>query len=236
ANSMDAVSDRDFVLDFLFACSVLMMHLSRLSEELVLWSSQEFGFVHLPDSLCTGSSIMPQKKNPDLPELVRGKTGRVYGNLVALLTTMKGLPLAYNKDMQEDKEVLFDTLETVQDCLLVTARLLKGLLFDREAMREAVEKGCLVATDLADYLVTKGMPFRQAHEIVGRMVLFAMEGERELKDLSLEEMRGFADQIREDVYEWLDPLMCVKRRGLPGGTGPDRVKEQLEKAIGELAS
>lgn len=185
-NSMDAVSDRDFVIEFLFDSAVLMMHLSRFCEELIIWSSQEFGFTSLPDAFCTGSSIMPQKKNPDLPELIRGKTGRVYGHLMALLTTLKGLPLSYNKDLQEDKEALFDTVDTVEQCLSVLGRLLKEVSFDEERMRKATEEGYLVATDLADYLVRKGMTFRKAHEAVGKMVLFAMDQKKELGQLSLD--------------------------------------------------
>ncbi|MCP4667909.1 MAG: argininosuccinate lyase, partial [Deltaproteobacteria bacterium] len=188
-NSMDAVSDRDFVLEFLFNASLLMMHLSRLSEELVMWSSHEFGFVTFSDAFSTGSSIMPQKKNPDLPELVRGKTGRVYGHLISLLTTMKGLPLAYNKDMQEDKEALFDAVDTVEICLQVMGRLLGEISFNGDRLKEAAEKGFLVATDLADYLVRKGMTFRKAHDRVGKMVLFAAGQDKELKDLTLDEMK-----------------------------------------------
>ncbi len=235
-NSMDAVSDRDFVAEFLFACALVMMHLSRLSEELILWSTQEFGFVRMPDAFCTGSSIMPQKKNPDLPELVRGKTGRVYGNLMALLTTMKGLPLTYNKDMQEDKEPLFDTVEAVDGCLEVITRLLRQISFDKEAMRRATERGYLTATDLADYLVTRGFTFRKAHETAGRMVLFALEQDRELSALTLDEMQGFSKQIDPEVYEWLDPMRCVARRNGPGGTGPEMVKRQIQRAREELGS
>ena len=236
SNSMDAVSDRDFVLEFLFDSSVLMMHLSRLSEELVLWSTKEFGFVNLPDGFCTGSSIMPQKKNPDLPELVRGKTGRVYGHLTALLTTMKGLPLSYNKDMQEDKEGLFDAVDTVELCLVVMSRLLRNLSFNREAMRKAVDEGYLVATDLADYLVTRGMTFRQAHEVVGKMVLYALDQNKELGELTLKEMRKFSQKIEKDVYGWLDPLSCIDRRNLIGGTGRKAVKKALAKARKEMKS
>jgi argininosuccinate lyase len=235
-NSMDAVSDRDFVIEFIFACALLMMHLSRFSEEMILWSTQEFGFVRLPDAFCTGSSIMPQKKNPDLPELVRGKTGRVYGNLMALLTTMKGLPLAYNKDMQEDKEPLFDTVDTVEMCLEVFTRLLRNLSFDGEAMRGATEHGYLTATDLADYLVTRGMTFRKAHEISGKMVLHALDLGRELSDLSLEEMKQFSNRIEEDVYDWLDPVQCVARRRLAGGTAPATVKQRLQEARKEVSA
>jgi argininosuccinate lyase len=234
ANSIDAVSDRDFVLDFLFASSVLMMHLSRLSEELILWSTMEFGFVNLPDAFCTGSSIMPQKKNPDLLELVRGKTGRVYGHLMALLTTMKGLPLSYNKDMQEDKEGLFDSVDTVEQCLLLMSRLLGGVSFHKEAMRKAVDQGYLAATDLADYLVTQGVTFRKAHEVAGRMVLYAMDRGTELDRLKLEEMKAFWEGIEEDVYEWLDPVSCIDRRNIVGGTGRSAVKGALAKAREEM--
>jgi argininosuccinate lyase len=211
-NSMDAVSDRDFVTEFLFDSAVLMMHLSRFCEELIIWSSQEFGFTSLPDAFCTGSSIMPQKKNPDLPELIRGKTGRVYGHLMALLTTLKGLPLSYNKDLQEDKEALFDTVDTVEQCLSVLGRLLKEVSFHEERMRKATEEGYLVATDLADYLVRKGMTFRKAHEAVGKMVLFAMDQKKELGQLSLDEMKKFERKIEKDVYDWLEPTSCIKRR------------------------
>jgi len=235
-NSMDAVSDRDFVLDFLFASSVLMMHLSRLSEELVLWSTKEFDFVLLPDAFCTGSSIMPQKKNPDLMELVRAKTGRVYGHLTALLTTMKGLPLTYNKDMQEDKEPLFDTVDTVEQSLVVMTRLLKEISFNKERMMQAADEGYLVATDLADYLVRKGATFRQAHDIVGKMVLYALGRKKELRQLTLTEMKGFSKQIGKDVYGWLDPLSCIDRRDLPGGTGSGSVKRALSKARKEIGS
>jgi argininosuccinate lyase len=235
-NSMDAVSDRDFILEFLFASSVLMMHLSRLCEELIIWSSQEFGFITLPDSYCTGSSIMPQKKNPDLLELIRGKTGRAYGHLMALLTTMKGLPLSYNKDLQEDKEALFDTADTVEPSLSVLSRLLKEVSFNGEKMRRATEEGYLVATDLADYLVGKGMTFRKAHETVGKMILFAIDQKKELSQLNLEEMKKFERKIEKDVYGWLDPASCINRRNLPGGTGPEAVKKSLQKAKEELES
>jgi argininosuccinate lyase len=235
-NSMDAVSDRDFVLEFLFDSAVLMMHLSRFCEELIIWSSQEFGFTSLPDAFCTGSSIMPQKKNPDLPELIRGKTGRVYGHLMALLTTLKGLPLSYNKDLQEDKEALFDTVDTVEQCLSVLGRLLKEVSFDEERMRKATEEGYLVATDLADYLVRKGMTFRKAHEAVGKMVLFAMDQKKELGQLSLDEMKKFERKIEKDVYDWLEPTSCIKRRNIPGGTGPKAVKRSLQKAKEEIES
>ncbi|MCJ7808992.1 MAG: argininosuccinate lyase, partial [Desulfobulbaceae bacterium] len=233
-NSMDAVSDRDFVMDFLFNASMVMMHLSRLSEELVLWSTQEFGFAIISDSFCTGSSIMPQKKNPDMPELIRGKTGRVYGHLMALLTTFKGLPLTYNKDMQEDKEALFDAADTVAICLEVMGRLLGEIDFDRERLEKAVSRGHLAATDLADYLVRKGITFREAHEIVGKMVLSVIDKGKELRELTLEEMKGFTRQIGEDVYAWLDPMKSPGRRNSPGGTGPERVRHEIESAKKEL--
>ena len=236
ANSMDAVSDRDFVLEFLFSASVLMMHLSRFSEELIIWSTQEFGFVNLPDAFCTGSSIMPQKKNPDLLELVRAKTGRLYGHLMALLTVLKGLPLTYNKDLQEDKEALFDSVDTTEQCLIVITRLLKELSFDGERMKRACEEGYLVATDLADYLVHKGTTFRQAHEAVGKMVLYALEQKKELKHLSLDELARFSSRIESDVYEWLEPEMCVQRRHLRGGTGPEAVAASIRKANEELGA
>ena len=233
-NSMDAVSDRDFVLDFLFASSVLMMHLSRLSEELVLWSTQEFGFINISDAFCTGSSIMPQKKNPDIPELIRGKTGRAYGHLISLLTTMKGLPLTYNKDMQEDKEALFDTADTVESCLEVMGRLLGGVTFHGDRLRMSAQEGFLVATDLADYLVGKGVTFRGAHKIVGEMVIFALDQGKELHELTLDEMKGFTRQIDQDIYEWLDPVSSLEKRNMPGGTGPEMVKKSIEKAKQEL--
>ncbi len=235
-NSMDAVSDRDFVLEYLFASSVLMMHLSRLSEELILWSSQEFSFVTLPDAFCTGSSIMPQKKNPDILELIRGKTGRIYGHLMALLTTMKGLPMTYNKDMQEDKEALFDTVDTVEQCMRIMSLLLKEISFNGDRMNKALEKGYLTATDLADYLVKKGMTFRNAHEIVGKVVLYAIDQEKELNKLTLKELKGFSRKITKDVFDWLDPASTVKRRNLPGGTGPEMVKKSIKKAKKEIGS
>ncbi|MFO8088962.1 MAG: argininosuccinate lyase [Desulfatiglandaceae bacterium] len=234
ANSMDAVSDRDFVLDFLYASAVLCMHLSRLSEELVLWSTIEFNFISISDSFCTGSSIMPQKKNPDVPELIRGKTGRVYGHLMGLLTTMKGLPLTYNKDMQEDKEGLFDTADTVEICLEVLANLLPEITFNRERLKNAAGEGYLVATDLADYLVRKGLTFRDAHEVSGKMVLYAMEQSQELHKLTIPEMKRFSRQIDEDVYEWLEPESCIRRRTIAGGTGFETVAECVRAAKEEL--
>jgi argininosuccinate lyase len=233
-NSMDAVSDRDFVLEYLFVSSVLMMHLSRLSEELIIWSSREFSFITLPDSFCTGSSIMPQKKNPDVLELVRGKTGRVYGNLMALLTTMKALPLTYNKDMQEDKEAVFDTVDTVEQCLKVISLLLKEISFNGENMRRASEEGYIMATDLAEYLVIKGMTFRKAHQIVGQIVLFAIDKKKPLKDLTLKELKTFARQITKDVFDWLDPASAIARRNMHGATGYEAVKHSIKMAKREV--
>jgi argininosuccinate lyase len=211
------------------------MHLSRLSEELIIWATREFGFLSISDAFSTGSSIMPQKKNPDVPELIRGKTGRVYGHLVSLLTTMKALPLTYNKDMQEDKEALFDAVDTVEACLRVMTGLLGNVAFSRERMEQAVSKGFLTATDLADYLVRKGITFRQAHEVVGRMVLFADEAGKELADLRLEEMKHFERRIDGDVFGWLDPASCLEKRNIRGGTGPEAVKKQLKMAREELS-
>ena len=192
-NSLDSVSDRDFALEFLAASSILMMHLSRFSEELILWSTSEFGFIELSDAFCTGSSIMPQKKNPDVPELVRGKTGRVYGNLMALLTVMKSLPLAYNKDMQEDKEPLFDTIDTVKGSLKIFADMIREMKIKADTMREAAARGFSTATDVADYLVRKGMPFREAHEVVGKSVRYCIEHGKRLAELSLAEWQAFSD-------------------------------------------
>ncbi len=228
-NSIDAVSDRDFAADFLHCCAVTMMHLSRLCEEMVVWSSSEFGFLSLPDSLCTGSSIMPQKKNPDVPELVRGKTGRVYGNLVALLTLMKGLPLAYNRDMQEDKEPVFDSAGTVKKCLLGAGLLLQGMIVNEERMRGACDSGFITATDLADYLVRKGVPFRKAHEITGRIVRYCEENGKRLKDLGLDELRSFHPRIGEDVRDAISLTHSVRTRNVRGGTGPERVRQRLEE-------
>ena len=234
ANSMDAVSDRDFVVEFIFISALLMTHLSRFCEELIIWSTQEFNFIEISDTFATGSSIMPQKKNPDIPELIRGKTGRVYGHLLSLLTTMKGLPLTYNKDMQEDKEALFDTVDTVERSLTVFSMLLKEIHFKEDNLKKATEKGYLVATDLAEYLVRKGMTFRKAHQVVGDMILSAEGKNKELHQLDLEEIKHFSDLIEDDINEWLDPMSCIKRRNSDGGTGPEVVKKALRKAREEL--
>jgi argininosuccinate lyase len=227
-NSMDAVSDRDFAIEFAADCAQIMMHLSRLCEELVLWSSAEFGFITLSDAFTTGSSIMPQKKNPDVAELARGKTGRVYGGLMALLTVMKGLPLAYNRDMQEDKESLFDAADTVSHSLAVVAEMLKGVEFHKEAMRGAAGDGFITATDLADYLVRKGMPFRRAHEVVGKAVLRATELGCGLQDMPLAEYRKLSRQINRDVFQAISLESSVGRRRSYGGTAPVNLDKRLE--------
>ena len=226
-NSMDAVSDRDFAVEFVSACSQIMVHLSRFAEELVLWSSAEFGFITIGDAFTTGSSIMPQKKNPDVAELSRGKAGRVFGNLTALLTIMKGLPLSYNRDMQEDKEPVFDTADTVSQTLAVMAAMLDSVTVHRDAMRHAAEDGFITATDLADYLVRKGLPFRQAHEVVGRAVLKALELTCGLKDLPLAEYKKLSALITNDVYRSLSVDASVGRRISYGGTAPANLKKRL---------
>jgi len=229
-NSLDAVSDRDFAIEFVAAASILMMHLSRYSEELVLWSSTLFGFVELADSFCTGSSIMPQKKNPDVPELVRGKSGRVFGHLMALLTLMKGQPLAYNKDNQEDKEPLFDTVDTLKGCLRVFADLVPAIHPNREAMRAAAQRGYATATDLADYLVRRGIAFRDAHEIVGQAVAYAIRQGQDLADLSLEVLRTFSPRIDADVFQVLTLEGSVAARDHLGGTAPAQVRAAVARA------
>jgi argininosuccinate lyase len=230
ANSLDAVSDRDFAIELAFCLSMVMMHLSRLSEELIFWVSSAFSFVELPDAFCTGSSIMPQKKNPDVPELVRGKTGRVYGHLMGLLTMMKGLPLAYNRDLQEDKEALFDSIDTVKACLSVTACLVSGMKPREEVLRREAETGFMTATDLADYLVGKGVPFRTAHEIVGRAVSKCLSKGKELTQLNLEELKDLHPGIGADVFEILSARGSIDSRNCPGGTGTHAVEEQLRQA------
>jgi argininosuccinate lyase len=229
-NSLDAVSDRDFAIEFCAAAAILLTHLSRFSEELILWASAQFGFVDLPDRFCTGSSIMPQKKNPDVPELVRGKTGRVSGNLVALLTVMKGQPLAYNKDNQEDKEPLFDSVDTTRDCLRVFADMIPALKIDRKRMRAAAAEGYSTATDLADYLVRKGVAFRDAHEIVGKAVRHAIESGRDLADLPLGELCRFSSAIEADVFSVLTPEGSVAARTHAGGTAPAQVRAAIDRA------
>ncbi len=234
-NSLDAVSDRDFAIEFCSAASLIMMHLSRMAEELVLWSSSQFAFVELPDRFCTGSSIMPQKKNPDVPELLRGKTGRVYGHLVSLLTLMKSQPLAYNKDNQEDKEPLFDTVDTLQGCLRAMADMVPHLQPDRQRMRSAALQGYATATDLADYLVRKQLPFRDAHEVVGKIVHYCIEQSVELTALSLNQLQQFHKDIGPDIYDILSLEGSVSLRTHVGGTAPAQVREAVRRARLRLA-
>ena len=228
-NSMDAVSDRDFVLDFIYACAVCAMHLSRFCEEIILWSTNEFATVSLSDSYSTGSSIMPQKKNPDMAELIRGKTGRVYGDLTALLTTMKGLPMAYNKDMQEDKEALFDAHDTLSACLVVMAGMVKTATWKKDTMRKSAGLGFTNATDAADYLVKKGLPFRDAHEVVGKLVLYCEQNGTAIDALSLTELQELSPMFADDVYHALSLDTCVQARAVYGGPGPNSVKKYIDK-------
>lgn len=234
ANSMDGVADRDYLIEFLSTASILMMHLSRMSEDLILWATSEFDFVNLPDELCTGSSIMPQKKNPDVPELIRGKTGRVYGHLMALLTLMKGLPLSYNRDMQEDKEPLFDTVETLTIILPLAARLISRLEFKIDNMRDAADDPFVTATDLADHLVRRGVPFRQAHAMVGRTVRHCIEKECRLTDLSEKDLAALCPGVKPGVLKELTLEESLKARITPGGTAPKRVRAAIKEALKEL--
>ncbi|MYL64013.1 argininosuccinate lyase [Bacillus hwajinpoensis] len=229
-NSMDAVSDRDFIVEFLSNASMLMMHMSRLSEEMVIWSSQEFQFIELDDSFCTGSSIMPQKKNPDVPELLRAKTGRVYGNLFSLLTVLKGLPLAYNKDMQEDKEGMFDTAKTLDGALQLLAPMIETMSVKVENMKQAVNEDYSNATDIADYLVNKGMTFRESHEVIGKIVLYGIERKKFLLDLTMEEFKSFTPLFEEDVFEVLKPANVMNARKSYGGTSPEQIATQISLA------
>jgi len=229
-NSLDAVSDRDFAIEFSAAAALIMMHLSRMSEELIIWSSAQFGFIELSDSFCTGSSIMPQKKNPDVPELIRGKSGRVFGHLFSLLTLMKGQPLAYNKDNQEDKEPLFDTVDNLKGSLKIFAAMIPAIRCRKQAMREAAMKGYATATDLADYLVRKGIPFRDAHEVVGKAVALGVEKGCDLAELNLQELRGFSSHIDDDVYQVLTLEGSVAARDHIGGTAPVQVRAAIQRA------
>ena len=234
-NSLDAVSDRDFILEFLSNSSILMMHLSRFAEEIILWSSEEFRFIELDDTFSTGSSIMPQKKNPDMAELVRGKTGRVYGNLFGLLTTLKGLPLAYNKDMQEDKEGMFDTVHTLMGSLPIFEGMIRTMTVNTASMEKAVNSDFSNATELADYLAAKGMPFREAHDVTGKLVFTCIQRGYYLKDLPFEDLKSASELFEQDIYETLLPKTAVKRRTSLGGTGFDQVHYQLglaKKLIG----
>lgn len=230
ANSMDSVADRDFALEFLSAASICGMHLSRISEEIIIFSSAEFNFLELPDDFCTGSSIMPQKKNPDMAELIRGKTGRLYGNMISLFTTMKGLPLAYNKDMQEDKEPVFDSVDTLVYSLEIFAEMFANLKLNSENMKGSAGAGFSTATDLADYLVRKGIPFRQAHNIVGKTVAYALSKNKMLEDLALNELKQFSEAIDEDVFEYITVEKSVDSRNTEGGTATDSVKKQITSA------
>jgi len=229
-NSLDAVSDRDFALEFLADASILMMHLSRFSEELILWSTSSFSFIELSDGFCTGSSIMPQKKNPDVPELVRGKTGRVYGNLMALLTTMKSLPLAYNKDMQEDKEPLFDTIDTVKGSLKIFADMIREMRVNSDGMRRAAGLGFSTATDVADYLVRKGLPFRDAHEAVGKAVGYCVENKMDITELSLAQWQLFSEKIENDIFDFITVEASVNARNATGGTARSAVEHEIQRA------
>ncbi len=227
-NSLDAVSDRDFVIELSSCLSIIMMHLSRFSEEIVLWSSHEFGFIELDDAYSTGSSIMPQKKNPDVAELVRGKTGRVYGSLISILTVMKSLPLAYNKDMQEDKESIFDAVDTVKMCLPVFTSMISTMKVKKENMYRAAQGGFTNATDVADYLVKKGIPFRSAHEIIGKMVLYCIENNKSIDQLDMSEFKNFSDLIADDVYMEISLEKCISGRNLPGGPDSGSVKTSIQ--------
>lgn len=229
-NSLDGVSDRDFAIELASCLSILMMHVSRLSEEIILWSSHEFGFIELDDAYSTGSSIMPQKKNPDVAELARGKTGRVYGSLITLLTVMKSLPLAYNKDMQEDKEAIFDAVDTVKMCLPVFTNMLATMKLRKSNMYKAAQGGFTNATDIADYLVKKGIPFRSAHEIIGKMVLYCIDNNKTIDQMSMEEFKSFSDKIQEDVYIEISLEKCVSGRKLPGGPARETVEKAIQKA------
>jgi argininosuccinate lyase len=233
-NSLDAVSDRDFAVEFCAACALIQMHLSRFSEELVFWSSPQFGFVELDDAWCTGSSIMPQKKNPDVPELVRGKSGRVFGDLFALLTLMKGQPLAYNRDNQEDKQPLFDAIDTVDACLRAFCGIVPGMRVRREALLAAAAQGYSTATDLADYLAAKGVPFRDAHAIVGRIVQFAIRSGKALPELKLAEFRRFSKLIGRDVFTRLELKGSVAARDHVGGTAPRQVRSAIRRLRRQL--
>ncbi len=234
-NSLDAVSDRDFALEVVSALAIVMMHLSRLSEELILWMSQEFQFVEIPDSFCTGSSMMPQKKNPDVPELIRGKTGRVYGDLLALFTMMKGLPLSYNRDLQEDKAPLFDALDTVQASVEVLTELMRGLTVNRGVVKRAAESGFMLATELADYLVIRGVPFREGHAIAGRVVRYCIDRGKELQGLSLQELQGFSRQFEKDVLDVLTVEGAIERKGQVGGTARKQVERRIRALRKHLA-
>jgi argininosuccinate lyase len=224
---MDAVSDRDFAIEFLSCSSITMMHLSRFCEELIIWSSSEFGFIEMDDAFSTGSSIMPQKKNPDMAELIRGKTGRVYGDLMALLTIMKGLPLAYNKDMQEDKRPVFDAVDTIKSSLEIFTQMITSMKINADVMEQAAKYGFMNATDAADYLVSKGLPFRDCHEIIGKIVLYCIERNKSIEELSLKELKSFSEKFEADIYEKIDIRACINAKKSKGSTSFESVKQML---------
>jgi len=234
ANSIDAVSDRDYLIEFCAASSILMMHISRMAEEMILWSTIEFAFIEISDAFCTGSSIMPQKKNPDVPELMRGKTARTYGNLVALLSLVKALPLAYNRDLQEDKEPVFDTADTVVSTLRLMSKLLPAISFNKERMGKMASEGFTLATDLADYLVRKGSAFRKAHQVVGQIVQFCIQNGKQLHECTLDELKSFHKGFDSDVFPFLNVMSAIDQRVSPGGTASSRVKEAIVRARMEL--
>lgn len=235
-NAMDAVSDRDFAIEFISNASILMMHLSRFCEELILWSSSEFNFVEMDDAYSTGSSIMPQKKNPDLAELIRGKTGRIYGNLINILTIMKSLPLAYNKDMQEDKPPLFDTVETIKSSIPIFIEMIVTMKIKKENMYSSAKSGFLNATDAADYLVSKGIPFRECHEIIGKLVLHCIQKDKSIEDLTLNELKGFSDKFEEDIYEKIAIESCIAAKKSFGSTSKENVAIMIENAKKKLTN
>ena len=235
-NAMDGVSDRDFALEFLSGASICMMHLSRFCEELILWSSTEFGFIEIDDAYSTGSSIMPQKKNPDMAELIRGKTGRVYGDLITLLTLMKGLPLAYNKDMQEDKPPVFDAAEQLSSCINIFADMLDTMTLKTDTMEKAAKYGYMNATDAADYLVSKGVPFRECHAVIGEIVLYCISHGKAIEELSLQQLQDFSPEFGPDIYENIDLKACVKAKKSEGSTSFESVKKMLQSAEAYLES
>ena len=235
-NSLDGVSDRDFVIELASDLSIIIMHLSRYSEELILWNTNEFQFIEMDDACSTGSSIMPQKKNPDVAELIRGKSGRVYGDLVSILTTMKGIPLAYNKDMQEDKECIFDAIDTVKLCIPVFEKMISTMKINKERMYRGAGGGFTNATDAADYLVKKGMPFRQAHEVIGKMVAYALNENKALSELTIDELRSCSDIIEDDIYDAISLETCVKERNITGGPAGEAVKKSIEAGKGFISN
>ena len=232
---MDGVSDRDYLIEYLSAMATIMMHLSRFSEEIIIWNSNEYKFVEIDDAYSTGSSIMPQKKNPDIAELVRGKTGRVYGALMSLLTTMKGIPLAYNKDMQEDKELSFDAMDTTKGCIALFTGMLDTLKFNKDVMRKSANHGFTNATDAADYLVNHGVPFRDAHGIIGRIVLYCLDKQIPIDDMSLEELKKFSPVFEEDIYDAISMETCVNKRLIVGAPGEEAMKKVIAENEAYLA-